>query len=134
MEKVFIIILSGFALTIGLVILVIMSQNALMEQKRQISILRLIGFRIFDISNFWTIQSLSELIVSALFAIPVGCGVSALLFTLASSDSHIYPFVFSFKFAALSFVFVFVVILISHAVSMLHVRNWNLADNTRSRE
>ena len=131
---IFIYILIGFSLGMAFVILVIMSQNALMEQKRPLSVLRLIGFTVPDISNVWTLQSISQLILSSMVAIPAGIGLSALLFKVASSSTQNYPVVVSPAAIFISLGFILLVIIGSHFISMLTIQKWNLADNTRSRE
>ena len=131
---VFIIILIIFSLGMGFVILLIMSQNALMEQKRQISVMRAIGFRIINISNIWTNQSFLQTLLAMSLAVPVGIGISNLLFTLASSTTQIYPFILDWRVLLAAFGFVLLVIIASHMISMISIRGWNLADNTRSRE
>ena len=118
----------------GLIILAIMSQNQLMEQKRQVSVLRLVGFTILDISNLWTFQSLIQLIIATIFAIPLGALSAILLFSMASSPTQIYPFLLDYRVVLIGFGFIFLVVLSCHLFSMIHIRRWNLADNTRSRE
>lgn len=132
--NIFIIIMIGFSLGMGFIILLIMSQNALMEQKRPLSVFRSIGFTIGDISRIWTLQSVMEFLLSAIFAIPVGVLVSMLLFKLCSSVTQVYPFVFSWQIIALALGFVLLVIVICHLLTMLSIKKWNLADETRSRE
>ena len=132
--NVFIIILVGFSFLMGFIILTIMSQNALMEQKRKLSIMRAVGFTIKDISNIWTMQSGLQLFLSTLFAVPLGCVFSIALFKIASSATQIYPFIFSIEMVAVAFAFIFVVILLAHIISMITINRWNLAENTRSRE
>lgn len=127
-------IMIGFAFGIGFIILLIMSQNSLMEQTRSVSVLRLIGFTIGDVSRFWSLQSLLQILLSMIFAIPAGIGSSILLFTLASSSSQVYPFIFSWPVLGISFGFIVLTVLVCHSISMISVRNWNLANNTRSRE
>ena len=131
---IFIYIMIAFSLGMAFIILAIMSQNALMEQKRQLSVLRAIGFRIRDISNVWTLQSVSQLFFSTLFALPIGFLVSMLLFKACSSSAQVYPVIFSIKYSLFAFGFIFVIILASHFIAMGNIRSWNLADNTRSRE
>lgn len=131
---IFILILIGFSLGMGFIILTIMSQNALMEQKRQISVMRAIGFRIINISNIWTFQSFLQMLFAMLLALPAGLLVSKLLFTLASSETQIYPFIMDWRIIGFAFLFVLLVIIASHMISMISIRKWNLADNTRSRE
>ena len=116
------------------VILSIMGQNALMEQKRQLSIFRLIGFKVIDISNFWTIQSVTQLVFASIFAIPLGALSSVWLFSMSSSAAQNYPFIFDVRFVLIAFLFVLFVIILSHLLSMFTIKRWNLADNTRCRE
>lgn len=131
---IFIYILIGFSLGMALIILSIMSQNALMEQKRQLSVLRLIGFTVPDISSTWTLQSLAQLFLSSILAIPAGIGFSALLFKMASSSTQSYPVIVSPAVIFISLGFIALVIIGSHLLSMATIKRWNLADNTRSRE
>ena len=131
---VFIIILIIFSLGMGFVILTIMSQNSLMDQKRSISVMRAIGFRIMNISNIWTFTSILHTIFAMVFAIPAGIGTSLVLFKLASSANQIYPFIFDWKLVLMAIGFVLAIIIASHIISMFSIRKWNLADNTRSRE
>ena len=131
---VFIYIMIGFSLGMGFVILCIMSQNALLEQKRQISVMRAIGFRMLDISNLWTLQSMTQLVISTIFAIPLGMLTIKVLFMLISSDSQTYPFVVNGWVICLAVVFVLLVVVACHLISMATIKKWNLADNTRCRE
>ena len=127
-------IMVAFSIGMAFIILTIMSQNALMEQQRQITVLRAIGFTVTDISNFWTIQSISQLFFSALFGLPAGALSIYILLSLASSNSQVYPFVFSWPTALMALGFILVVLLVSHLIAMRIIASWNIADNTRSRE
>ena len=132
--NIFIIIMVLFSLGMAFVILSIMSQNALMEQRRQTSVLRLIGYRVGDISNIWTFQSLLELIGSSIIAVPSGMLAAQILFNMCSSNSQTYPFIADWRVILFGFLFIFVVIVACHTISMFSIARWNLADNTRSRE
>lgn len=132
--NIFIIIMVLFSLGMAFVILSIMSQNALMEQRRQTSVLRLIGYRVGDISNIWTFQSLLELIGSSIIAVPSGMLAAQILFNMCSSNSQTYPFIADWRVILFGFLFIFVVIVACHTISMFSIAKWNLADNTRSRE
>ena len=132
--NVFIYIMVGFSLAMSFVILAIMSQNALMEQQRQLTILRAIGFTIMDISNFWTLQSGAQLVLSSLFGVPAGALVTIILLKLCSSTSQIYPFILSWPVIFMAIGFVFLVILACHLLAMFSIKRWNIANNTRSRE
>ena len=131
---IFIIIMIIFSIGISFVILSIMSQNALLEQQRQLSVFRTIGFTVNDISNFWSIQSALQLFLSALIGIPAGVGVSLILFKLVSSAGQVYPFVLNWMVVVMAVGFIFLVLLSTHLIAMFKIKRWNLADNTRSRE
>jgi ABC-type antimicrobial peptide transport system permease subunit len=132
--NVFIIIMIVFSLGMGFIILAIMSQNALMEQKRQLSVLRAVGFTVKNISDIWTLQSVSQLIISSIFAIPVGVLVSVILFKLCSSPTQTYPFLFDFRVIVFAMIFILSIIVACHLISMVSIKRWNLADETRCRE
>ena len=132
--NIFIVIMIGFSLGMAFVILSIMGQNTLMDQKRQLTVFRAIGFRVKDISDLWTLQSLSHLIISTILALPVGIGTSLILFKLCSSTSQTYPFVFTWAGTGFAFLFILVIIVATHLISMLSIKKWNIADVTRSRE
>ena len=127
-------IMIAFSIGMAFTILCIMSQNALLEQQRQLTIFRAIGLSIWDISNIWTLQSVAQLLISSLFAIPVGGLSIYILLTLASSSSQTYPFIFSWITVLMAMGFVLLVVIACHLLSMISIRRWNIADNTRSRE
>ena len=127
-------ILIGFAFVMGFAILAIMSQNALMEQKKPLSIMRAIGFNLMRISNLWTLQSISQLLAATIIAFPASIGATIALFSMASSSSQVYPFIFSFPVYAMAFGFVLLIIVLTHLIAMRSIAKWNLADNTRTRE
>lgn len=132
--NIFLVILIVFALGMSFVILSIMSQNALLESQRQLSVFRAIGFTIGNVSNIWTFTSLLQLIMGSLIAIPAGIGASLLLFNSASSATQIYPFIFDWRVVLFGFAFVLLVVIGCHIISMFKIKRWNLADNLRCRE
>ena len=132
--NVMLIIMIGFSLGMSFIILSIMSQNALMEQQRQLSVFRAIGFTIMDISNVWTLQSVLQLILSSIISIPSGALFAIILFKMCSSASQTYPFILHFGVIGIALAFVFIVILACHLIAMRSIKRWNIADNTRCRE
>ena len=124
----------GFSLGMAFIILCIMSQNALMEQQRQLTIFRAIGFTVLDISNIWTLQSISQLLVSALFGVPAGALAIYILLSLCSSSSQTYPFILSWPAIFIAISFILLVVTACHLLAMRSIKKWNIADNTRTRE
>ncbi|MBP5216764.1 MAG: ABC transporter permease [Bacilli bacterium] len=127
-------ILVGFGFLMGFVILAIMSQNALMEQKKAISIMRAIGFDLWRISHLWTWQSIFQLLFATIFALPATVLFTIMLFSMASSTVQTYPFFFSWPVYAIAFGFVLLIIILTILLSLRTISRWNLADNTRTRE
>lgn len=127
-------ILVAFSIGMGLVILAIMTQNALLEQQRTLSVLRAIGFRTIQISNVWMIQSFLQLLFSNIFAVPTALLTASLLFKFASSSTQVYPFIIKGLSLGLCFAFILTVIGLCHLFAIFTISKWNLADNTRSRE
>lgn len=127
-------IMIAFSIGMAFIILCIMSQNALMEQQRQLTIFRAVGFTVLDISNIWTLQSVSQLFVSSLFGVPAGALSIYILLSLCSSSTQIYPFVFSWIATLIAIGFILLVITACHLLAMHSIYRWNIADNTRSRE
>ena len=132
--NVMIYIMIGFSVGMAFIILCIMSQNALLEQQRQLSIMRAIGFTIFDISNIWTFQSLLQLLSSAVLGVPAGALAIYILLRLCSSSTQTYPFIFHWGVVFIALGFITLVIIACHLISMFTIKKWNIADNTRSRE
>ena len=124
----------AFSLGMSFIILAIMSQNALMEQQRPITVYRAIGFSVMNVSNLWTLQSVSQLFLSTIVAFPAGILVSKFLFTLCSSVNQMYPLIISVRYALYAFLFILVIIFLTHTLAMLSIKRWNIANNTRSRE
>ena len=127
-------IMVGFSIGMAFIILCIMSQNALMEQQRQLTIFRAIGFTVLDISNIWTLQSVAQLLTSSLFGVPVGALSIYILLKMSSSASQTYPFIFSWPVVFMALGFILLVIIACHLISMRSIAKWNIADNTRTRE
>ena len=123
-----------FSLLISLSILSILAINQLNDDKKNISIMRMIGFRIKDISIYWLIQDLIFILISIIFAIPFTLLLTKILLDYVSSNRQIYPFEIDIKIVLFSVLFTVGVILISHIISMIKINKWNLADNTRSKD
>lgn len=95
---------------------------------------RAIGFSVMNVSNLWTLQSVSQLLLSTIVVFPAGILVSKILFTLCSSVNQMYPLIISVRYALYAFLFILVIIFLTHTLAMLSIKRWNIANNTRSRE
>ena len=69
-------LVAGFAVLIGLVIVVNTGNTNLLEQKRQLSVLRALGFQQSQISRSWYVQSLLYFLFSLALGLPGGIVVA----------------------------------------------------------
>ena len=129
-----VIVLIIFSLLIGLSILTIMSINQLSDDKKNISIMRVVGFRIRDISKYFLIQELLYIAIATIFAVPFTLLLTKILLGHISTYRQIYPFIIDIKIILLSILFSVIIIFISHIISMFKINKWNLSLNTRLRD
>ncbi len=129
-----VIVLIIFSLLIGLSILTIMSINQLSDDKKNISIMRVVGFRIRDISKYFLIQELLYIAIATIFAVPSTLLLTKILLGHISTYRQIYPFIIDIKIILLSILFSVIIIFISHIISMFKINKWNLSLNTRLRD
>ena len=100
--------------------------NQLSDDKRNITIMRVIGFRIRDISLYFFIQEVFYIIISILLAVPFTLLLTKSLLGYVSTNRQIYPFIVDFKIILLSISFTLFTIVISHIISMLKVNKWKM--------
>ena len=132
--NVMIYIMVAFSIGMAFIILSIMSQNALMEQQRQLTIFRAVGFTILDISNLWTLQSIGQLVIAGILGVPTGALAIYILLSMCSNAGQTYPFIFSWPTVFIALGFILLVLIACHLISMRSIKKWNIANNTRSRE
>lgn len=124
----------GFAFTLGLFIMTNTNQTNLLEQRRELCILRALGFQRRGISAHWFIHSLLYFFFGLAAGLPMGLWVTQTAFRLLSNSSRrfIYvPELYQFLWTA-GILFLF--LLIAHLLSIRTLKKWNIADNVRDME
>lgn len=123
-----------FSVGLGALIVTLMMQTSLIEQRRDLCIMKSIGFSLPQISGIWSFLTLSQFIFSMIFAIPAGFGVTQLFLkytatrtTRIMSYANIYHVLFTLAIIGLF-------LTVSHVMSMFVVKKWNIAENTKNRE
>ena len=127
-------IVIGFAVLIGLVIVINVSQTNLLEQKRELCVLRTLGFQHGEISRHWFLQSLLYFLLSCLLGFPLGARLAMFAFKLLETESRAYPFVNSLAEYAFTAGVVFGFIVISHVLSMRSMKKWDLVESVKDKE
>ncbi len=120
-----------FSVVLGLFIIININQTNLLEQKRELSILRSLGFQRRDISRHWYVHAMLYFVISLTLGIPVGVWITKTTFRLIQTNSRriFYmsdPLQFVFTIGVL-----FLFLTCAHLWSMRIVKKWNLVENVK---
>lgn len=127
-------IIISFAIVIGLFIVVNTAQTNLLEQKKELCILRALGFQHVELSLHWFIQSLLHFLFSCALGMPGGMYVAkAALGQLATADRE-YMYANGPREYLLTAALVFAYVVISHLISMHSMKRWDLVENVKEKE
>ncbi|MDO4940250.1 MAG: FtsX-like permease family protein [Erysipelotrichaceae bacterium] len=124
----------GFSLIIGFVIVYNTTINSLYEQKKELSVLRTIGYQVKDISRIWLFQTGIQTIISIIVGLILGVYFSRFAMSVISTSTREYPFTSSIKQYYLTIIIVLVFIVFTHYIAMQNIRKWNLVENTKEKD
>ena len=124
----------GFSVLVGMLILVTTNQTNLLEQKRELSILRAMGFQHSEISRHWFTHSLLYLLCALGFGIPLGLWIAKTAFRLLTNDSRHFIYIpDSFQYLW-TFGILLLFLAAAHVWSMRSMKKWDLAESIRDTE
>ncbi len=126
--------LIAIAMTIGLVIVVNTSQTNLLEQKRELCVLRTLGFQHSELSLHWFAQSLLHFLCSCALGFPIGAAVAKRALLNMEMTNRSYPFVKNPWDYAVTAGLVFAYIVFSHVLSMRSLRKWDIVESVKDKE
>ena len=124
----------GFAMIIGLIIVLNTALTNILEKKRELSVLRTLGFQHADISRSWFAQSLLFFVSSCCIGIPSGIKITKICLDKLSTNGRLYVFVSGFKEYLLSMMLVLAYICLAHFLTMNSFRKWNYIENVKDKE
>lgn len=127
-------ILIGFAVMLGVIIVFNTMQTNLLEQKKELSVMRAIGFQISDISRIWLLQSGLQYLLSCLLGLPIGTVIARLALEGLTTADREYPFSRSPVQYFVTMGLVLLYVLFSHWAAMNSIRKWDIAKNTKEKE
>ncbi|MBR0419626.1 MAG: FtsX-like permease family protein [Erysipelotrichaceae bacterium] len=127
-------IIIGFSIIIGLVIIVNIAQTNLLEKKRELSVLRTLGFQHREVSLSWFFQSLIHLFTSCMIGLPLGGIIARIALKKLGTDTRDYVYANGFKEYMLTILLVFGYIIIGHLYTMNLMKKWNLVENVKDKE
>lgn len=132
--KIIALTLIGMSMAIGLVIVVNTSQTNLLEQKKELCVLRTLGFQHGEISRYWFCQSILHFLVSCVFGFPAGVALAKSTVQRLQMPRRAYVFVNSPTDYALTALFVLGCIAMSHFIAMRAMKKWDLVEVVKEKE
>ena len=124
----------AFSIGLGVLIVSLMMQTSLAEQKRDLCIMRSIGFSMGQISLIWSIVTILQYVLSMIVAIPLSFLATDILLNFVATNMAMVLSYANFTHVLLTCSLVGLFLIIAHLFCMLKVKRWNIADNTKSRE
>lgn len=126
--------LIGIAMIIGLVIVVNTTQTNLLEQKRELCVLRTLGFQHGELSLYWFAQSLLYFLCSCVLGFPAGIAMAKRAIQNMEMELYTYTFVNNPWDYAVTSGLVFAYIVFSHFLSMRSLRRWDIVECVKDKE
>ena len=124
----------GFAILIGLVIVVNVAQTNLLEQKKELCILRTLGFQHSELSRHWFVQSFLHFLFSCAVGLPSGVYVAKLALRQLTTADREYLYANGPREYLLTVGLVFLYIVLSHIISMHSLRRWDIVESVKEKE
>lgn len=132
--KIVAVVLIAIAMAIGLVIVVNTSQTNLLEQKKELCVLRTLGFQHREVSRYWFFQSILHFLVSCVLGFPAGIELAKSTLRQLETASRSYPFSNSPMDYALTALSVLGYIVLSHFLTMRALKGWEIVEVVKEKE
>lgn len=127
-------IIIGFAIVIGLVIVVNTTLTNLLEQKKKLCMLRVLGFQHSEVSKHWFAQSILQFICACIVGFPMGIIIAKIALEKLSTESRQYVYANGLKEYIITILLVFAYMLVSHIISMRTFKHWNITETVKEKE
>lgn len=127
-------ILIGFAVIIGLVIVINTTQTNLLEQKKELCVLRILGFQHRALSAHMFIQSLLSYVVACVIGLPCGILLAQISLARLTTADLEYPFANGPLQHLITALLVLVYVVVSHLIAMRTLKRWDLVESVKDRE
>ncbi len=128
------IIILVFSVVIGLIIVVNTLRTNLQDQKKDLCILRTLGFQYSGLSLRLMTQAAVYYLFSCVIGIPVGILVTNIALNRLEIEDRSYPFVNDYRIYLLTLLLVLGYIVLSHFISVRTIKKWNLVETVKDKE
>ena len=127
-------IIIGFAIVIGLVIVINTAQTNLLEKKRELCVLRTLGFQHSEVSRKWFVQSFLQFVCSCIIGLPSGIYIAKTALQKLSTEGREYVFANSFNEYTFTILLVLAYMVISHFIAMHSMKKWDMVESVKDKE
>ena len=127
-------ILVGFSVVIGFLIVFNITETTLLEQKKELCVLRTLGFSVTEIGRNLFSQSVLRFLGSLMIGLPIGAKIAEYGLSLLKSMDRDFPYASGIKEYAVTAGIVLLYILISHYVSILRMNSWDIVESVKDKE
>ena len=127
-------IIIGFAIVIGLVIVINTAQTNLLEKKRELCVLRTLGFQHSEVSRKWFVQSFLQFVCSCIIGLPSGIYIAKIGLQKLSTEGREYVFANSFNEYIFTILLVFAYVAVSHIIAMQSMKKWDIVESVKDKE
>ena len=122
------------SILLGFFVVCTVSKMTLEKQKRNICILRCQGTHVLEISNYWAIQMVSQLLFAFLIGLPIANFSGKQFVNLLCSNYSFFPYIGDFSIYLFSFAFIVAFSIAAHLAIVYSVSRFKLVQNVQSRE
>lgn len=128
------IIIIIFGLIIGYTIIININSYNLLDQKKNLSIFRILGFEYSEISKSWFIQALIQWITSTIIGIPSGIMLSKFILKYISSVRREFIYASGIKEVIFTIILLFIYIYIGHRKCMKNFRKIDIIEEVKDKD
>ena len=124
----------AFAIGLGIIIVSLMMQTSLQEQRRDLCIMRSVGFSMGQISGIWSFVTILQYIFACACGIPLAFLATKVLLGFTATKMAMVLSYANMLHALITLGLVAAFLVVSQWFCMHKVKKWNIADNTKNRE
>lgn len=127
-------IIIACALIIGFVVVYNTILTNLFEQKKELSVLRTIGFKVKDISKLWAVQTSVQTVISLFVGLLLGSDFARFALKKVSTKERDLPYTSYPKQYLLTIIIVIAYVFFTHVIAIRSISKWNLVENTKEKD
>ena len=123
-----------FAVGVGVIVVLNTSRTNILEKKKELCVLRTLGFQRSEISRSWFSQCILQFILAMALGFPAGRMVAEVGLREMSGPTREYVYANSPRELLITGAIVFAYILLSHFAAMHDMKGWDIVESVKEKE